>query len=230
MLHRILSLEEKLDSKHTALLVIDVQNDFCDPNGFFPNLGIPEFADSGMMPQMGANLLHLLESARNRQILLVFVRGIYDPVYASGPVAERWLRQGRYGKFCLQGSWGADFWGDIRPKDSLREVAVIKHRYSAFFGTDMDLILRSNDIRTLVITGGATGGCVRSTAHDGFFNGYYIVVASDCTFDYATEFHNSGLRDLERLFGRVILSSEIMKIWAAQAAKEEQPVARKGGK
>ena len=216
MLHRILSLEEKLNPEHTALIVIDIQNDFCDTDGF---LARSIKRDVSMMPELVTNLYPLLESARRNQVLLIFIKAVYNPVYISEPQAERARRTGTYGKFCLEGTWGTQFWGEIGPQGNQRELTVTKHRYSAFAGTELDLILRSNGIKTIVITGESTSCCVESAVRDGFFNGYYIIVPSDCVCDFTEEWHEASLNTIKRLFADIVLSSEIIKIWSRRAKK-----------
>src|SRR5262245_58752124 len=206
------SLQEKLDPCHTAVVVVDVQNDFCHA----------EDAASGARSGPGLyngtilreSLPHLLDGARRASALRVFVRMINDRVYLSPPVAERLARVGRLDKGPLSGTWGADYWENIRPApDNPREIEVIKHRYSAFHGTRLDLILRRHGIRTLVFTGVATSGCVESTAREGLFHDYYVLMVRDCVADGDRESHDASLRKFSRSFGEVADSREILEIW-----------------
>jgi ureidoacrylate peracid hydrolase len=213
IMQKMLLLDEKLNPAHTAVLVVDVQNDFCHPQGFFGEAGIAGFSDQSMLPMMKEKLISLLAESRLSGALLVFIRGIYDPIYISPPFAEKLQEIGILGKMCLEGTWGANYWDEIKPSREGREIEVVKHRYSAFAGTSLDLILRSNGIRTLILTGVATSGCVDSTARDGFFLDYYIILASDCMGDWDTDKHKSSIAKLESTFGHTVASSDIIKIW-----------------
>ena len=91
---------------------------------------------------------------------------------------------------------------------------MTKHRYSAFHGTNLDVILRTNGIKSLIMTRLSTNICVDSTARDGFMRDYYIVFLSDCTEGTSLEEHQSTLRTMSMFFGEVTTSEEVMKAWA----------------
>lgn len=210
---RFPSLKEKLDPRQCALLVVDVQNEFCDPAGFYA--GVPEFAASKLasINRMREPLLALLEAARAADCLRVFVRGIYDPVYLAPPFAEIMSARGALGRACLEGSWGADYWGPFRPERDAREVEVIKHRNSAFHGTNLAAMLREHAIKTVVVTGVATSGCVDSTARAAMFEDFFAVVPADATADYVEERYRVHLAKLASGFATVTSSGEVIKAW-----------------
>ena len=140
---RLLSSDERLDPATTALVLIDLQNEFCHPEGAFGLLG----HDLSMMPSVAERAHQLLEAARARNMMIVFVRATYDGEVLSGPLAETYNQRNFIKSQCLEGSWGADWYAGLAPRpDSLNEITVTKHRFSAFWGTDFDLYLRSNGI------------------------------------------------------------------------------------
>jgi len=173
---RVLSPEERLEPSKTALVVVDVQNDFCSAEGVFGRLG----HDVSMMPRMAERLGHLVEAARRKNVLIIWVRATYDEVATSAPLAETYNRREFTGSQCLEGSWGADWFDGLAPRNSPNEVIVTKHRFSAFWDTPIDLYLRSNAIRTVVVTGVVTSGCVESTVRDAMFRDYRCVLLADC--------------------------------------------------
>ncbi|HXJ80353.1 MAG TPA: isochorismatase family protein [Candidatus Methylomirabilis sp.] len=209
---RILDFTERVEPAKTALIVIDVQNDFCDPVGAFGRLG----HDLSMMPVMAGNLRDLIGDARTLGVLTIFVRATYDEVVLSRPLAENYHRRGFTDSMCLDGTWGADWYGDVRPSGGSNEIVLTKHRYSPFWGTAIDLYLRSNGIGTVILTGVVTSGCVDSTARDAFFNDYFVVLASDCVAEASAERHEASLRKLGQSFGVVVPSAEIRGIWAGR--------------
>ncbi len=208
MQEKVLTLDEKLNPQHTAILVIDVQNGSCHVDG----VAAPADFSRSMIPSMKATLRLLLEDARRAGALIVYVRAIHDLAYLSPPYAEQLQKQGTYGK-TLSGSWEADYCDEIRPTGGPKEVEIIKHRYNAFHGTELDLLLRSNGIKTLVMTGFATGGCVYTTAVDGLFRDYYVIMAEDAAADRDDEAHRVFLRRFQWAYGDVIPSSKIAEIW-----------------
>ena len=144
----------------------------------------------------------------------MFIRGIYVPVYVAPPFAEIMSARGALGRACLEGSWRADYWGPFRPQRGDREVEVIKHRNSAFHGTDLAVILRANGIRTVVVTGVATSGCVDSTARAAMFEDFFTIVPADTTADYVEERHRVHLAKLASGFATVTSSGEVIRAWA----------------
>ncbi len=143
------------------------------------------------------------------------MRAIYDDEYLSPPMRVQRERHGMY-RVCQSGTFGAEFYGDIRPDGSNQEVVVNKHRLSGFWGTDLDLVLRSNGVKTIVMTGTATSGCVESTTRDGFFNDYYVVTVEDCFADRAQDRQEFSMRAMGWGFGLVTSSPEVAGIWAGR--------------
>jgi nicotinamidase-related amidase len=210
------SLQEKLRPEHSAVVVVDMQNDFFHPEGAGAKVSR---SSAGLYngDLLAERLPAFLDGARAAGIVIVFVRMINDLEYLSPPVAERLDRIGLLGNGLQTGTWGADYWGEVRPDRSrVREHEVIKHRYSAFHGTDLVMLLRANRIETLAFTGVATSGCVESTARDALFNDFYGVMVSDCVADGDRESHDYSLRKYERSFGEVMESTAILDLWNAR--------------
>lgn len=161
------TLQEKVHAKYAALLVVDVQNDFCHKEGFLAKQGW----DVSPMHQMIPKLIHLLSEARKANLTLFFIQHMSSESTLSPVSRELMLRAFHQTSQapCQEGSWGAEFY-KVAPLPS--EHIVIKYRYSAFAGTSLDLILRSMGIKSLIITGVATNACVESTARDGFMKDY----------------------------------------------------------
>jgi len=206
-----------IDPNTTALVVIDVQNDFCHADGAFGRVGY----DNSRMPDLAAALRKLLAEARARQVLTVFVRATYDREVTSGPLAQHRLRLGLLESLCLEGTWGADWFGGIAPVGTPNEVVLTKHRFDAFQGTPLDLYLRSNGIRTVIVTGVATSGCVESTVRDAFFLDYRVVVPYDGVAEGKQEYHDTGLAVMKRSFATIAAVDEIVTIWQQSNAPVE---------
>ncbi len=225
---RLLADDERLAPAHTALVLIDIQNDFCHPEGVFGRLG----HDLSMMPPMAQQTRVLLDAARRKGMLVLFVRATYDGEVLSGPLAETYHRRGFVESQCPEGSFGADWYGGLAP-DALapREIAVTKHRFSVFWGTAADLYLRANGIRSLVFTGVVTSGCVESSLRDAFFRDYYVVAAGDCVAEASPQRHGAALHKIEQAFGAVRDAAEIASIWdRSHAAPPEFSIAAKLGR
>lgn len=198
-----------IDPNRTAVIVIDVQNDFCHADGAFGQVG----HDNGRMPEMAAALRTLLAEARARQVLTIFVRATYDKEVTSAPLAQHRKRLGLLQSLCLEGTWGADWFADVAPAGLPNEVVLTKHRFDAFQGTPLDLYLRSNDIETVIVTGVVTSGCVESTVRDAFFLDYRVVVPHDGVAEAARERHDIALAVMERSFATITSIDDVVKVW-----------------
>ncbi len=211
------TLEEKVAPAHTALLVIDMQNDFCASGGLVSKDG----RDLSAAQNMARRLPALITAARQAGVLVIFARCVYTSEgnrYLSDVWLEQAARERRGGytsiPVCADGSWEGDWYEDIRPAPG--DIVVSKHRYDAFQGTDLDLILRNHGIRTLVLTGVVTNVCVETTARAGFVRDYYIAVVEDGTAAYIPEDHEQTLRNIRRFFGVTPSIRELCEIWAKQ--------------
>jgi ureidoacrylate peracid hydrolase len=212
------TLEEKVDPHWAALIVVDMQNDFCAFDGAFDQSGVDVSAHQAIAPA----IVRLAAGARAAGVPVIFVKNVYNTRggwYLSDVVLEQ-ARRSFGGKYlsipmCERDSFGGDFYGDVRPTDD--DVVVIKHRFSAFINTDLDLILRSRQIRTVVLTGVATNICVESTAREAFFRDYYVVVAGDCVATWSPELHEASLKNIHYGFGEVRSSSELLATWGRPA-------------
>lgn len=221
---QILTFDERVDPASTALVVIDVQNDFALPQGVCGQVG----DDISPVAPMVARLQALIDEARKAGLLIVFVRTIYDEPVLSPSLTEQYLRRGYPNSICLTGTRGAEFYGDIGPRGAPNEILVTKHRYSAFWGSSIDLVLRNNGIRTVVLTGIATEVCVESTARDAFFKDYQVVVPEDCVGCYSEERQKAALVVIARSFGVVTSSEPIAEVWRRRGngARNWQPEAQ----
>lgn len=207
---RPLSFPERLDPASTALIVIDVQNDFCTPGFACDAAG----DDLDAMAPLIEPLKALIETARGAEVLTIFVRASYDPPVLSPALAEIYQRRGFTKGICLEGTEGIDFVDGTGPVGAPNERVLTKHRFSAWWGTELDLILRSNGIGTVVLTGVVTEGCVESTARDAFFKDYRVVIAEDCVAGFSRDRHNAALAKLGTFFGRVVPAAAIGAEWS----------------
>jgi ureidoacrylate peracid hydrolase len=208
------SLEEKVDPRWTALLVIDVQNDYAHPEGACGRSGYDMQPAVEMVPR----LLQLIEAARRAGVFIIYTQNWHSPATDSEAWAERVQQAGRRGRqrSALAGTWGADWYG-VEPAEG--EYVLKKFRYDAFLGTNLEFLLRARGVRTVICTGTATNVCVESTARSAHMRDHYLVVAGDCCATTEEELHRVALRNLERHFGVVVTGAELQRCWAQVPAE-----------
>ena len=188
----------------TALLIVDVQNDFCG---------------GGSGDAIRAGLSRLLETARAVDVMRVFIRAVYDPKYLGAPFAAQLAKLGRLGLVCQEGTLGAAPWPGFEARPGPREIEVIKHRYSAFRGTGLAETLRAHGIDTVVVAGLTLSTCVGSTARDAFLDDFFVVIAADAVHDPDPARQASELAFLDRMFGVVLTSDAIATAWTQTPAE-----------
>lgn len=215
----MLNLVQKIDPRHTALIVVDVQHDFCSPGGYMDQEGLPLSMVKGMLP----NLQSLVSGAAQAGVPRIFFQSNYATT-ANWYLSPAWLDRARRSNprgghidyaVCQEGSWGFELLEEIRPSGKDDEITIKKHRYSGFIGTELDLILRSRGIRTVVMTGVATNVCVESTAREAFMRDYFVVMASDCCATYSEEEQQATIQNISQYFGQVVTSEEVLGLWRA---------------
>jgi ureidoacrylate peracid hydrolase len=210
-------LAKAVDPASTALIVIDVQNDFCAEGGYYDKTG----ADiSGVQPAVD-RLITFIDRARAAGVRVIFARNNYDPVYVSEVQNARRKRVNWDLPYCRPGTWGFEFY-KVAPRP--HELIVTKHRYDAFHGTDLELILRANKVQNLLFTGVATNVCVESTLRGSYMRDFYSVLVSDCCAARNARAHEATLDNVRFHFGLVATSDEVVAHWTDTANQPRRAV------
>lgn len=210
-------LHELVNPAHTAVVVVDMQHDFISPEGAFARLGIDVSAYVELRPRLSA----LLAVARTAGVLVVHLQNTALAGRRSDSPAQirfnmRMHAQSRRGgpalRYTVPGTAGHAFVPDLAPAPE--DLVVAKHRSSGFWGTQLDLLLRSNAIRSVVVLGCTTEGCVDSTARDALFSDYYVVVARDGVASDDPRQHEAALLLMEHRFDMTTCEA-LMATWEA---------------
>ena len=201
------TVKERLDPRHTAVLVIDMQNDFCAPGGYVETgTGL----DAAPCRAVVAPIIALVAKARAGNVPVFWIKADYRWERVPPGMRAKALARGSKKMFACSGTWGAEFY-EVAPAPG--ESVFEKTCFSAFMGTTLDRELRARGIRTLVFCGVQTNVCVDTSARDAASLGFYIAVASDCVASHTPSLHQATLKTLGFLFGDVLPSAEIVACW-----------------
>jgi ureidoacrylate peracid hydrolase len=212
------TLCELADPRHSALIVVDMQNDFCHPDGHFPKNGKDVSAITDSVPA----LVSFVKAAQERGVMVVFVRQQTLPNGLSDSPA--WLRfkcrDGKSPEYTLKDSWGAQLVDGLVPGPG--DVVVDKFRPDAFFRTPLDGILRARGMQSLIVVGNSTEGCVESTIRGGSYHDYYIVAVMDLISSTNATLH-AGSQQLVRARYPHASAADVVAAW--DEALAQRPVA-----
>lgn len=194
-----------------VVLALHYQNDQLHPEGRI-RVGLAE--DDPARARLIAAAGRLLAGARARGWPIIHVRMAFRPDYAdlarNTPIFRKTAEIGAV----RDGHWGAEFFAELAPLDSPREFAFKHNRISAFYGTELEALLRLLDAKQLVIAGIATHSVVESTVRDAADRGYEVTVAADACAAAGTA-HDTALASM-RLIAEV---GDVDSAFAALAPK-----------
>lgn len=213
------TLEELVLPQHTALIVVDVQNDFCSPGGRFAQL---ESSNMDMMQPCTDHLVELLTAARQAGAMIIYIQATNEPnyIYKSAPSLAWVIESLNAGSplICIDGEWGHQIVDKVKPLPD--ELIIKKHRHSSFAGTELDMLLRSNGIKTAIVTGVATERCVLATVCGAIAHDYYVVVPEDCVASPSVEMHKAALLIMSGNLLKECMtnSTQIINVWRGAVA------------
>ena len=184
-----------LNIDQAALLVIDMQKFFLDPNS-------PTYTESG--PAIIPSVKRLIAAFRAAGRPVIYTKHVHHPDFIDAGIMKWWWEGA-----CLEGSPESEIDDDIAPLAN--EKIILKHRYSAFYNTDLETILRCLKIEDLVITGVMTNMCCESTARDAYYRDYRVFFLADATGSINEEMHKASLLNLAFGFAMVTSADSIIK-------------------
>ncbi len=176
----------------TALLIVDMVKDFTDPEGLVYH---PQNRE--VLPK----IRKVLDKCREHGCLIVFLQHCNRKDKPDRRIAS--MRPN-----CLEGTSGIEI-DPMLPVDEKKDYVIRKRRYSGFFGTDLDLVLRENHIENLIIVGTKTNCCIRATVTDAFYLDYDGIVVSDCVATNSETVQQVHLEDIKKYLGQVMDSEEL---------------------
>jgi ureidoacrylate peracid hydrolase len=206
-----------IDAATTAVIVIDMQNDFGAKGGLFDRAGL----DISMIQRAVAPTAEVLAAARNAGLKVIYLNMGFRPDLSDlgtpdSPNRVRHLMfgvgktlqapDGTESRFLIRDTWNTAVVSELTPEEG--EIAIYKHRFSGFYETEFDAVLKKLAIKSLIITGCTTSVCVESTVRDAMFRDYQCILLTDCMGepignDFPRSNHEASLLVMQTLFGWV---------------------------
>ena len=202
-----------IDPLRCALIVIDMQNAFVAKGAPLETPGARE-----MIPR----LERLIGCARDRHMPIVWTQSDHRPPYGGLMLKKFPVIANDH--VLWRGEPSFEMYADmIRPEEGRCEYRIVKHKFDAFFETDLDAILRYHKVDTVIVTGTATNACCESTARSAFMRDYKVVFPSDANATFDEAMHQATLVNIDLLFGRVLDTEELLaEIGAAHGVGARQ--------
>ena len=217
----------RLSATDTAVVVIDMQNAYASEGGYVDLAGFDIAGAAGVI----GRIAQVLDTARAAGMPVVFLQNGWDPDYveAGTPASPNWHKSNALktmrarpelaGELLARGGWDYELVDALTPKPG--DIRVHKTRYSAFFNSQLDSILRARGIRTLVFVGIASNVCVESTLRDGFHLEYFGVMLEDATHHLGPDFIQAAtVYNVEKFFGWVSTVADFCGAVGQQPGKD----------
>ncbi len=219
-----------METAKTAVIVVDMENDFGSKGGMFDLAGI----DISMIQKAVGPTAKVLAAARNANIKIVYLKMGFHPGLSDmgGPDSVSRMRHlqrmhvgktvqapdGSASRILIRDTWGTDIVPQLKPQ--AQDVVMYKTRFSGFYQTDLDNVLKQLGIKHLIFTGCTTSVCVDSTIRDAMFRDYQPVLLADCTGEpigngLSRSNHEATLLTIEVLLGWVSSSDDFVKALGA---------------
>jgi ureidoacrylate peracid hydrolase len=185
----------QLAKDRAALLIVDMQEFFLDPAS-------PTFTCGGraVLP----NVKRLIGAFREANQPVIYTRHVHSPDGSDAGIMGWWWEG-----MCVEGTPESEVHADIAPLEG--EKVVLKHRYSAFYSTDLETVLRCLRVEDLVVCGIMTNLCCESTVRDAYYRDYRVFFPADATGSVSEEMHRASLLNLAFGFALVTTTGEVIE-------------------
>lgn len=236
----------EIETSESAVIVVDMQNDFGSKGGMFDQAGIAITE----IRKIIAPISRVLEIARTFDLPILYAKMAFradlsDLGVSGSPNRERHLLYGAgkptrspdglESRILIRDTWNSDIIPELKPQ--AHDIVFYKHRFSAFYQTELDAILKQRGIRNLIFTGCTTSVCVESTIRDAFYRDYSCLLLADCTAEPigtgaggyrlmsgadgtgGGDNYTATLLLVQTLFGWVANSNAILQAFSAQLEK-----------
>ncbi|MGN6341126.1 MAG: cysteine hydrolase family protein [Ginsengibacter sp.] len=224
-----------IDVSKTAVIVVDMENDFCSKDGLMDRVG----AKISVVQDIIEPTKRFLTAARNAGIPIIYLKMGFKPDLSDLGANELDIRQrfysivgdtinapdGTIGRLLIRNTWNTEIIPELEPNAS--DIVLYKTRFSGFYQTKLDSTLKSMGIKNLIVIGCTTSVCIESTVRDAMFRDYLPVVLEDCTaepdgLNFSRTNHDASLFIIQTEFGWVSNSVEFIKAFKEQTVSDTE--------
>lgn len=206
----------EIELQRTVVVVVDMQNAFVTKGGMFDLMGM----DISTAQKIVEPIIKITSIARGKGIKVIYIVQRYslDLRESGGPNSPRWYKglasyrehPDWQDKFLIRGTWGANIIEELKPEES--DIVVEKPTFSGFFGTNLDIILRTDNIKYLAFVGTTTNICVEASIRDATYLGYWPILISDATANVGPTFmQDATIFNVKLCYGWVTTSENFVK-------------------
>ncbi len=214
--------EVLLDAAGSALLIIDVQNDFLRRDGYFGRRGLPV---ETLWPTIAAT--RTLRDRLPPQVKVIYTVQLYEPDGSDDIVRIHRVKPAALARSdgeipCRRSGWGAEIVDELKPRS--QDVVIAKRRFDAFYRTDLESMLRGAGINTILFAGVIADVCVESSLRSAFMRDFDVVLARDCVAGWSPHYTERTSDVVERAFGASLSNAQILAAFdtVAPAAAQER--------
>jgi ureidoacrylate peracid hydrolase len=217
-----------LDAARTAVVVVDMQNDFASRGGMFDRAGIDISPVQAIVDRTKA----VIDAARAAGMTICYLKMAFLPDLsdAGHPSTPTWIKHipmnvgaavesptGEPSRILIRDTWNTEIIPELAPHDD--DIVLYKHRYNGFHETDLELVLRRRGVETIVFVGATTSVCVESTVRDAMMRDFHCVVVEDCVAEpigaqFERTNHDATLLTLQVLFASITDSAAVLSTLA----------------
>ena len=207
----------EIDLARTTVIVIDMENAYAQKGGMFDLLGLNIDMTRSIIPTID----EVLTASRDIGRKVVYIAHAYSPDFRElgEPDSVLWVRDWTHknyhehpewrNRMAIRHTWGTEIVEELTPHPD--DIVVEKTRYSAFFKTNLDVILRALDTRYLVFVGVQTNICVESSLREALHHGYYPILIKDATATSSEAAHEAAVANVRRGYGWVTTGQDFIK-------------------
>lgn len=205
-----------IDLNRSAIVIVDMQNAFVAKGGMFDLRGF----DVTPVQKMIDPIKKICDKAKEERVKVIYIVHVLSPdLREVGPDSSFWYKSVKFyreephwqDKFIVRGTWGAEIVDALKPREG--DLIVEKPRFSAFFGTNLDTILKTHNLKYLFFTGCATNICIEASIRDAANLGYFPILISDASVNNGPPFtQESTLFNVKLCFGWVTDTENLLKV------------------